>query len=320
MSLVASIIILVSVLVPAKQWYAPSKPVDVKVDGDQPVHLVAIDFAGKKLEPKAAADVQPGQMVDLKAIYPQLEAVGTYVVFAVPPGKLVTEFTGTPLLVQARATPKFSGPIGTNVIRVAPLVYAKMTTNRGAMKLAFWFDAAPNTAASFINLSEGGFYDGLGFHRVVPGFVIQGGDPTGTGYGGPGYQLPAEFSDRAHEEGVLSMARTGDPIEPKGMPPRADWANSAGSQFFICLSREKCQNLDKKYTAFGQVVEGLDVVKAIAATPLNGEKPVEPQVIEKVEIVPTTAQDNPYRALLKLDLLSTDTRPFTTAPATQPAQ
>lgn len=319
MSLVASIIMLVSVLVPAKQWCAPTQSVEVRVDGDQPVHMVAIDFAGKKLEPTGSADVKPGQVVDVKTIYPQLEAVGTYVVFAVPQGKLVTEFAGTPLLVQARATPKFSGPIGTNVIRVVPLVYAKMTTNRGAMKLAFWFDVAPNTAASFINLSEGGFYDGLGFHRVVPGFIIQGGDPTGTGYGGPGYQLPAEFSDRAHEEGVLSMARTGDPIEPKGMPPRADWANSAGSQFFICLSREKCQNLDKKYTAFGQVVEGMDVVKAIAATPLNGEKPVESQVIEKVEIVPTTAQDNPYRALLKLDLLSTDTRPFTTAPATQPA-
>lgn len=319
MSLIASIVIMVSVLVPTKQWYAPSRPVEVKVDGNQPVHVVAIDFAGKKLEPKGTAEVQPGDVVDLKAIYPQLEAIGTYVVFAVPQGKQVTDFVGIPLLVQARGTPKFAGPVGTNVIRVAPLVYAKMTTNRGAMKVAFWFDVAPNTVASFISLSEGGFYDGLGFHRVVPGFVIQGGDPTGTGYGGPGYQLPAEFSDRAHEEGVLSMARTGDPIEPKGMPPRPDWANSAGSQFFICLSREKCQNLDKKYTAFGQVVDGMDVVKAIAGTPLNGEKPVEPQTIEKVEIIPVSAQDNPYRDLLKLDLLIETVQP-TTAATTQPAQ
>ncbi len=320
MSLVASIVILVSVLVPTKQWYAPSRPVEVKVDGNQPMHLVAIDFAGKRLEPKGSADVQPGQTVDLKAAYPQIDVVGTYVVFAVPQGKPVTEFAGTPLLVQARTAPKFAGPIGTNVIRVAPLVYAKMTTNQGAMKLAFWFDVAPNTAASFINLAEGGFYDGLRFHRVVPGFIIQGGDPTGTGYGGPGYQLPAEFNDRAHEEGVISMARTGDPIEPKGMPPRADWANSAGSQFFICLSREKCQTLDKKYTAFGQVVEGMQAVKAIATTPLKDEKPIDPQLIEKVEIVPTTAQDNPYRAMLKLDLLSTETVMPTTAATTRAAK
>jgi peptidyl-prolyl cis-trans isomerase B (cyclophilin B) len=320
MSLVASIVILISVLMPTKQWYVPSRPVEVKVSGDQAVHVVAIDFAGKRLEPKGTADVQPGDVVDLKAIYPQLEAVGTYVVFAVPQGKLVTEFAGTPLLVQARTAPKFAGPVGTNVIRVAPLVYARMTTNRGVMKLAFWFDVAPNTAAAFINLTEGGFYDGLIFHRVSPGFVIQGGDPTGTGFGGAGYQLPAEFSDRAHEEGAISMARTGDPIEPKGMPPRAEWANSAGSQFFICLSREKCQNLDKKYTAFGQVIEGMDVVKVIAGTPLDGEKPVQPQVIEKMEIVPATAQDNPYRALLKLDLLLTDIKLQPAAPASQPAK
>src|SRR4029450_12010783 len=103
---------------------------------------------------------------------PPPRLAGPYVVFAVPEGKPVTDFVGTLLLVQARTTPKFAGPTNTNVIRVTPLTYARMTTNRGEMKLVFWHDVAPNTAAAFINLSQGGFYDGLIFHRVVPGFVI----------------------------------------------------------------------------------------------------------------------------------------------------
>jgi cyclophilin family peptidyl-prolyl cis-trans isomerase len=237
----------------------------------------------------------------------------------VPEGGKVAEFVGTPLVVEARTTPKFQGPLTTVVIHVEPLSYAKMTTNRGEMTIALWYDVAPNTVASFMNLSSTGYYNGLYFHRIVPDFVIQGGDPTGTGFGGPGYQLPAEFNDRPHEEGVLSMARTGDPFESKGIPPRPEWANSAGSQFFICLTREKCATLDKKYTGFGKVFEGLDTVKAIASASANGERPSENQIIQKVEILPVTAKNNPYREMLKLDLVTMDSD-IKPTPATQPVK
>jgi len=109
-------------------------------------------------------------------------------------------------------------------------------------------DSAPNTVANFIYLAKKGFYDGLTFHRVEPDFVIQGGDPNGNGTGGPGYHIKAEFNSRKHLEGTVAMARSDDP-------------DSAGSQFYICLAPQP--SLDGKYTVFGQVIEGMDVVKKI---------------------------------------------------------
>lgn len=123
------------------------------------------------------------------------------------------------------------------------------------IKLELYPDIAPNTVNSFISLVKKGFYNGITFHRIVPGFVIQGGDPTGTGTGGPGYHIKGEFSsngfqnDLKHTKGVLSMART--------MVP-----DSAGSQFFIMLDTHP--HLDGQYAAFGKVIEGLDVVDQIA--------------------------------------------------------
>lgn len=112
-----------------------------------------------------------------------------------------------------------------------------MQTSMGDIHLTLWPDVAPSHCANLIGLAESGFYDDLIFHRVVPGFVIQGGCPEGSGMGGPGYTIDAEFNDRAHEPGVLSMARAQDP-------------NSAGSQFFLCL--ENVPYLDNQYTAFGK--------------------------------------------------------------------
>lgn len=132
---------------------------------------------------------------------------------------------------------------------------AVITTAKGVIRLRFFGDVAPNHVKSFIELAKSGVYDGTTFHRVEPGFVVQGGDPfskTGAGpvgTGGPGYRVPAEFSDRPHLEGTLSMARSTDP-------------NSAGSQFFICLGA--APHLNGKYTVFGEVIEGMDVVKTIA--------------------------------------------------------
>lgn len=152
---------------------------------------------------------------------------------------------------------------------------ATIETDLGTFTVELWNDVAPNHAENFLKLARKGFYDNLSFHRILPGFVIQGGCPRGDGTGGPGWTVKAEFNDRKHEPGVLSMARSADP-------------NSAGSQFFVCLTRENCQHLDRQYTAFGKVTEGMDVVRKIAAVPVDsysgkptGKAPKMVKVTEK---------------------------------------
>lgn len=149
---------------------------------------------------------------------------------------------------------------------------ATITTEHGDITVELWDDVAPNHVANFLKLAESGFYDGLIFHRIIPGFVIQGGCPDGNGMGGPGYTVDAEFNDREHHKGVLSMARSNDP-------------NSAGSQFFVCLGRDHCQHLDNQYTAFGKVTSGIEHVDAIAATPTGaGDRPTTDQKMIKVTV------------------------------------
>ena len=148
----------------------------------------------------------------------------------------------------------------------------ELTTNQGPIRIEFYPDVAPGHVKNFLALAKTGFYTGLTFHRIIDGFMIQGGCPEGTGTGGPGYTIKAEFNDRPHEPGVLSMARTNDP-------------NSAGSQFFICLGRHT--HLDRNYTAFGKVAdaESMETVKKIGKTPVGrNDQPREKMVIEKVEI------------------------------------
>lgn len=125
---------------------------------------------------------------------------------------------------------------------------AVIETDKGTIKFSFFKDDAPNTVDNFIKLAQKGFYNGLTFHRVVPGFVIQGGDPNGDGTGGPGYTIKAEFNQRPHLYGTVAMARSMNP-------------DSAGSQFYICLGAQPA--LDGKYTVFGQVTEGMNVVEQI---------------------------------------------------------
>ena len=127
-------------------------------------------------------------------------------------------------------------------------VNAVVHTSKGDIKMRLFADKAPITVANFVNLAKRGYYDGLTFHRVVPSFVVQGGDPTGTGGGGSGQNLPAEFSDVPHVKGTVSMARSSDP-------------NSADSQFYVSLGRHP--HLDRKYTVFGYVVEGMENVEKI---------------------------------------------------------
>jgi peptidyl-prolyl cis-trans isomerase B (cyclophilin B) len=128
---------------------------------------------------------------------------------------------------------------------------AEMVTEKGTMIIQFYESDAPNTVKNFIDLSNKGYYNGVTFHRVIPNFVIQGGDPTGTGAGGPGYKIDCELTggNQYHDRGVLSMAHAG--------------RNTGGSQFFICHSRDNTAHLDRNHTCFGKVTEGLDVIDQI---------------------------------------------------------
>ena len=149
-------------------------------------------------------------------------------------------------------------------------------TNQGTIKAELFPDVAPNTVNNFISLVKRGFYDGLIFHRVIPGFMIQGGDPQGTGMGGPGYSIKGEFimnnfnNELLHKRGVLSMARSQSP-------------NSAGSQFFIMV--DDAPHLNAQYASFGQVIEGMEAVdKIVAAQRDYNDRPLENQIMEKVTV------------------------------------
>ncbi|HEY1684774.1 MAG TPA: peptidylprolyl isomerase [Tepidisphaeraceae bacterium] len=147
---------------------------------------------------------------------------------------------------------------------------AHIDTTLGPIDVVFFPKDAPKTVNSFIFLAKQGFYNGLIFHRVIPGFMIQGGDPTGTGMGGPGYNVPAEFNDHKHLRGILSMARSSDP-------------DSAGSQFFIV--QKDSTFLDHQYTVFGQVTSGLDTVDKIVNLPRDGnDRPNDPPSIKSITI------------------------------------
>lgn len=149
--------------------------------------------------------------------------------------------------------------------------------NGAKIKIELDRTAAPNTVNNFLSLANKGFYNGLIFHRVIPGFMIQGGFPDGTGMGGPGYSIKGEFAANGvknpikHKRGVISMARAMNP-------------NSAGSQFFIM--HQDAPHLDGQYAAFGHVVEGMETVDAIAATPTNfSDRPLDPQRIKSITLV-----------------------------------
>jgi cyclophilin family peptidyl-prolyl cis-trans isomerase len=147
---------------------------------------------------------------------------------------------------------------------------ATLHTNHGAIAIELFDDDAPKTVENFLKLARDGFYDGVVFHRIIPDFMIQGGDPTGTGTGGPGYTFEDEFNDHKVERGALAMANAGP--------------NTNGSQFFI-VTTAAAPWLDGKHTVFGRVTEGMDAVDKIEAVETDGQdKPREPVVIERVEL------------------------------------
>ena len=156
-----------------------------------------------------------------------------------------------------------------------PVVTIEME-NGGVMKVELYPETAPNTVANFISLVEKGFYNGTIFHRVIPGFMIQGGDPEGTGMGGPGYRIKGDFTanrfqnDLKHTKGVISMARSGHP-------------DSAGSQFFIMV--DDAPHLDGQYASFGKVIEGIEVADQIVSVATNySDRPLEEQRMRSVTV------------------------------------
>ncbi|MGD8352395.1 MAG: peptidylprolyl isomerase [Nitrospirota bacterium] len=169
---------------------------------------------------------------------------------------------------------------------------AVVKTTLGEMEIRFFPEKAPNHVHNFIALAKTGFYNGTAFHRVIPGFMIQGGDPESKdpgnraahGTGGPGYTLEAEFNDLSHKRGIVSMARSQDP-------------DSAGSQFFICVADSPW--LDGKYTVFGEVVSGMDVADRIVSQPRDGrDNPIERvemnvRIVEPAEGPPAGAEERP---------------------------
>lgn len=177
---------------------------------------------------------------------------------------------------KPEAKPKELNPVNTNEVAI-------IKTTLGEMVIEFWPEVAPKTVENFKTLAKKGFYDGTCFHRVIKEFMIQGGDPktkdpskeSEWGTGGPGYMIKAEFNDRSHTRGVISMARSNDP-------------DSAGSQFFICHGNPTF--LDHKYTAFGKLIKGDDVLEKIATTRTHPQDRPDTRIgVESIKIVPATS-------------------------------
>ena len=152
-----------------------------------------------------------------------------------------------------------------------PDYVATIETNHGTIKIEFYPEDAPKAVENFVKLAKDGYYDGLIFHRIIKGFMMQGGCPDGTGMGGPGYNIPDEFNDRTHKLGTVSMARTNAP-------------DSAGSQFFICF--KEAPHLDRSYTLFGKVIDGIEVVENLEKNVETGpnDRPVKDVKMSKVTI------------------------------------
>jgi len=202
---------------------------------------------------------------------------------SVDKAKIVNPQTLQPVQPGQRGVPKFDseffelrgqGPwqYVYSGLRAYTLKDAVLVTSMGDIRIRLRPDKAPNHALNFASLVEGGFYTDIIFHRIMNKFVVQVGDPTGTGSGGPGHQIDLEKSDLPHDFGVISMARTGDP-------------DSGGSQIFICLTRRATAQLDGSYTAFGQAISGADTIAALGSVPVEGQRPIDPPVLKLAYLV-----------------------------------
>lgn len=257
-------------------------------------------FAAGAAEPKETRPVTAGR-VNLAALFP---SIWTDTAPTLRYAQLVVggERVGPPVVLQPLTTPKtailvdrttrqpttqsrgaaieFVAAPGSvySGLRTYTDQFVVLETTLGDIAIMLRPDVAPNTAWNFRQLVAGGYYTGIIFHRVVPKlpngnpFVVQAGDPTGTGSGGPGFMIDLEHSTLPHDFGVISMARTGDP-------------NSGGAQFFLCLSRDGTSFLDRDYCSFGQTVAGAEAIVRISQTELNGERPVDPPTIKAARLM-----------------------------------
>ncbi len=242
-----------------------------------PAALGGVDLAG--LFPRLWTSEQP------TVLYAQLEVGGRPIGSAVVLQPMLSVDTATLRGNKAVFTSELSAQSGRPWapvyagIRAYPDKHAVLETSEGEIEIRLRPEKAPNTAWSFRELVAGGFYTEIIFHRVVETlddgrpFVVQVGDPTGTGAGGPGFNIDLEKSDLLHDFGIVSMARSGDP-------------NSGGSQFFICLSREGTSFLDGNYTGFGECVRGAEAIVAISKTPVDeSDRPSNPPVLKSARLV-----------------------------------
>jgi peptidyl-prolyl cis-trans isomerase B (cyclophilin B) len=269
-------------------------------DGAPLFHLYTLD--NKPIAPTDPAAVAaiaksfsqnpPPAALDLAKIFPQIETAGTYVLTWQNADPLVIETLPRPVpqgLIE-RAPPEQKDQMLQHfadktpvIIHIVSLQAALITTDAGAVKATFLYAAAPHTIDNFITLAQQHFYDGSAFHRIIKGFMVQGGDSLtaeGAGTGGPGYQINGEFSPTiSHVRGILSMARAGYSVD------------SAGAQFFIMHGDNP--SLDNQYAAFGKVLEGMDVVDKLADTPVsdsNGTVAGKKPLIQSIAIIPATAE------------------------------
>lgn len=278
-------------LTPQRLYNGVNRPLPVRVEippgvtGDASIALLAPVTA----EVLTQAAVDAGD-ADLSALFPALWTDA-------PPrlryAQLIVGETkvGPPIVLQPMLSPSYAAGLRNDLpdfrpqgetysgIRAYVEKYVAFETTQGRIVFRLRPDQAPNTAFNFRHLAEGGYYTDIIFHRIIgarsgrPGFVIQVGDPTGTGSGGPGYYVDLEQSRLPHDFGVLSMARSGDP-------------NSNGAQVFIALSRDGTAMLDGRYTAFAEAIEGADAILAISRVPVGAlDRPNEPPVLTSARLI-----------------------------------
>lgn len=273
---------------PERTYYGINRPLPVKVSGKGKLLLRAFS-QGKEA---GRAEVKSGT-VDLAKAFAGIWSekptgpvhVQTYSgEKAIGPALVLVPMTNpavSTMDADAAKPPKFSPDEDQAFAGYRAYVDKRVVfeTSMGEMEFRMRPDAAPNTVANLLQLVEGGFYDGVIIHRVVAKgrdgnpFVIQGGDPTGTGSGGPGYAIPLEDSSLGHDFGVISMARSSDP-------------NTAGSQWFVALSRAGTARLDHRYASFGELVRGADVLRKIAAVEVGEQdRPKSPPVLKRARLI-----------------------------------
>ncbi|MFG0257987.1 MAG: peptidylprolyl isomerase [Phycisphaerales bacterium JB043] len=285
-------------LVPEREFYGINRSIPMSVtlpDGVASTSVEIALYAPESTEPVERASAEVGG-VDLSTLFPILWTRSLPTLLY---AQLIADDqpVGSPVVLQPMLTPRRASAQGRDIrwpgagqsiysgIRAFQEVFLVFETSHGQIEFALRPDHAPNTSASITSLVEGGFYTDILIHRIEPSFVIQFGDPTGQGSGGPGYQSDLEPSQLSHDFGVLSMARSGNP-------------DSNGSQLFICLTRQRTAPLDGKYVAFAEAVSGAEVIQSLGGVdvrkdPKSGmNKPVDQLFVVSAHTVPAPPYPN----------------------------